>query len=991
MSAFQHNAFQPNAFQGERSSLFLNAAVSDPLLTGLTETAVLTRINLVASDTLALTVSDPDITAFELTGLTDPFPAFAETSALDTGGGITPIVGADTLLGLAEAVTVRAFIPTSDVWAAGLTDTATASATVSTSDTFAAGLTDTAGTLVISVSTADIVTCGVTENLVLAISFATSDTLVIGLTDSTTPAITLSTSDVFTTGLTDTANSSVTLTTSDSLRTVIDDLDILAIELTGLTDAFPAFTDTSTLDAGGAIQITSSDVLITGVTESSTVFVRLSVSDTLMQVVEDLLIKKSESVSDSLPGFVESASVVQLSAGIIATSDALTVGLTEAVTLVATLSISDTLTGLAESATKLDLSATVITTSDSLSLTLGERAIRSDGTLFALFTSDAIRVTIADLDIKDIFLNNDPDPLRLGLTETASVVIDAVTFVTKTGTDSITVGLVEPYVFEQQLASAENMQVRITESTAVVDLTGGITSITDDDFVLRIGLTETLTAKGLVTVSDALSGLTEQSTLETAGGIEKTASDTLTVNIYPDFPTTGVLDTFTRTDENPLASGPWQAFLLGTSRGQLLSNAITHTLSTSFSNAWNAVPSSDQEIYLTVTTRPNVSGNVSLFVRANNLNSAVENGYICQYTRTTWTLSVFTGGSAAATLASGALSLSDGDAIGLRITGITLSVYHQPIAGAWTRLGSATSTTYATGTIGFYALDTATGTVLDNLGGGLYVPFEQSTLAVRISVSDTAPGLTETVATRLSMRVDELLSGLGENINIVPIIPISAADAIDNIFNVILAENANIVDLSGGLSTHSDTETLPAFLNEAALTRAFQPVSDVEALGLTEAAAVAVVIAGADTLVVQLTDTSGAGALVLLRVDDLLAKLAEDVTNYLRTSVEETVGGLLSDLYRQLQGQVATDDLLILGLTETRTIQDVTDLLTKSGADSLRLGMTETAVIESVSLLGGQIIVTTVEYLGRKRAILGNGPLTVTVDTMPKQAQLSEV
>lgn len=185
------------------------------------------------------------------------------------------------------------------------------------------------------------------------------------------------------------------------------------------------------------------------------------------------------------------------------------------------------------------------------------------------------------------------------------------------------------------------------------------------------------------------------------------------------FPTTPILDNFNRADEPLNTRQNWGPLLQGFVNGSVLTTGFRSVSFAEAANAW-ALPigSADQELYCTVVIRPDASGNVRLFVRTTDVNTGTENGYVGQFTRTAWSIDVFTDGAITSTITSGSYSLQDGDSIGIAITGSTIELYHKPSAGAWTLLGSTTDTTWTNGGIGFYVNDPAKAAVLDDVGGG---------------------------------------------------------------------------------------------------------------------------------------------------------------------------------------------------------------------------------------------------------------------------------
>ena len=191
------------------------------------------------------------------------------------------------------------------------------------------------------------------------------------------------------------------------------------------------------------------------------------------------------------------------------------------------------------------------------------------------------------------------------------------------------------------------------------------------------------------------------------------------------FPTTPVLDSFTRANESPVASG-W----LGPTRpagGQLkiLSNQLLMLAPADASNSnhsyFNTSYAADQEGYVTVVTLPAAAGGVSVTARIVSPGVGGVNFYQWTYTTGTgWRLFVVIGnsytqlGSTAATPV-----LSAGDTIGLRLIGPTLTGLAK-LSGVWTEILTINNSQITAG--GFLGVEITDATaVTDDFGGGPWV------------------------------------------------------------------------------------------------------------------------------------------------------------------------------------------------------------------------------------------------------------------------------
>jgi hypothetical protein len=193
------------------------------------------------------------------------------------------------------------------------------------------------------------------------------------------------------------------------------------------------------------------------------------------------------------------------------------------------------------------------------------------------------------------------------------------------------------------------------------------------------------------------------------------------------FPTTGVIDSFNRADEDPLSDGgKWSIGpddFGGTNNLRVASNECLQgsaTSSNGYRNDQDYGP--DCEVYCTLaTTLPTTA--LLLYARCVNIGSGTTDGYavyfnfsgtddalICRMDND----SLVGLGSSIVPPAPYAL----GDKLGLECIGSTIAAYVFQ-SGAWSQLGTRTDSTYsAAGKIGVRIADSGSNGRIDDFGGG---------------------------------------------------------------------------------------------------------------------------------------------------------------------------------------------------------------------------------------------------------------------------------
>jgi hypothetical protein len=182
------------------------------------------------------------------------------------------------------------------------------------------------------------------------------------------------------------------------------------------------------------------------------------------------------------------------------------------------------------------------------------------------------------------------------------------------------------------------------------------------------------------------------------------------------FPTTSILDTFTGSDETPIATN-WTAPLTPTDNSaRRISNQFTPAVAGGWSGAYYdlATYGPDSECYVTLAT----VGTATVWVRTQAPGTSGVDGYNVLYSSATFRLSIIRVDNAVATNLENPIisALSAGDAIGIRAIGSTIQSWVRR-SGVWELVSSVTDTTYA----GAGALASETeGTVarLDDFSGG---------------------------------------------------------------------------------------------------------------------------------------------------------------------------------------------------------------------------------------------------------------------------------
>lgn len=216
--------------------------------------------------------------------------------------------------------------------------------------------------------------------------------------------------------------------------------------------------------------------------------------------------------------------------------------------------------------------------------------------------------------------------------------------------------------------------------------------------------------------------------------VEYTDSATVYLNLQvvelaPYFPTTQLLDDFNRANESPLA-GNWSTPITAVGFGaqaRLTSNAIiTHNTPPANVGAYWDIATFGPDCEAWMRCAADLNSGESWYVYARIKDEATTNYDAYQVSLNfAGTLAITRRDNGAGTLlSSSTVTATVGDYIGIRCIGSLIEAWHKPVStGEWVRVTTAEDNTYpAAGYIGFGMLTNDTTTILDDFGGGTYVP-----------------------------------------------------------------------------------------------------------------------------------------------------------------------------------------------------------------------------------------------------------------------------
>jgi hypothetical protein len=213
------------------------------------------------------------------------------------------------------------------------------------------------------------------------------------------------------------------------------------------------------------------------------------------------------------------------------------------------------------------------------------------------------------------------------------------------------------------------------------------------------------------------------------------------------FPTTGILDDFTRADENPLSdSGNWTNPLLsGDGVLKLSSDTVIPADDTGDSSAyWATGFSVPVECYFTVASFPDGnSGNPALWACVSGEDTGSLSGYHFETNNANevWVERWDSGTLAETFLDITGLSLGDGDGFGLSVGALgAIEIWHAPGGTGWVSLGTHTDATYTSGKLGlgYSSPDTGSAPFTSFGGGGGVVAPPSGKHGLYLTVTDLA-------------------------------------------------------------------------------------------------------------------------------------------------------------------------------------------------------------------------------------------------------------
>jgi hypothetical protein len=193
----------------------------------------------------------------------------------------------------------------------------------------------------------------------------------------------------------------------------------------------------------------------------------------------------------------------------------------------------------------------------------------------------------------------------------------------------------------------------------------------------------------------------------------------------PSFPTTSILDTFTRANGSLGAS--WIDSSSGYTGCLISSNKVIDSGAGAdiCGDVWSTSFNADSHIFMEIPTVPTTEGFL-IGLRLSTSNWATANGYFIQYTADGGNNLSPNGTLAFGKLVAGApsqigniisLGLGAGEGLGLKVTGNTFQVYYK-YSGQWGLIGTFTDSTYsAGGYIGFLLVQDSAVSI-DDVGGG---------------------------------------------------------------------------------------------------------------------------------------------------------------------------------------------------------------------------------------------------------------------------------
>lgn len=186
------------------------------------------------------------------------------------------------------------------------------------------------------------------------------------------------------------------------------------------------------------------------------------------------------------------------------------------------------------------------------------------------------------------------------------------------------------------------------------------------------------------------------------------------------FPTTSIIDTFNRANENPLATSSsgttWTTSPTGGTQLQVSTNAATAAAAGVGAQDLTPTYGPDSEAYFDASTIGASSQPFGVWMNVQTPGAGTESGYEILYRAASSAVRVFRVDTDTLTQLGADISatFSAGDGFGASNVGGTITPY-QRTSGTWNALATRTDSTYGAGKI---AAQCASDAVIDNFGGG---------------------------------------------------------------------------------------------------------------------------------------------------------------------------------------------------------------------------------------------------------------------------------
>lgn len=191
------------------------------------------------------------------------------------------------------------------------------------------------------------------------------------------------------------------------------------------------------------------------------------------------------------------------------------------------------------------------------------------------------------------------------------------------------------------------------------------------------------------------------------------------------FPSTPILDSFTRSNSTGISNASWTN-ILGSMN--ISSNAALPVLGSNGYDAYYWAPTvfgGDQEVFVTISTKGSNGDDVGLFAR---WNPTTDSGYKLEPDVAGGTISLYKHTSGASAIVGAAITqaFSSGDSIGMSLLSGTCTIYYKASAGSWASKGTRDCSTFTSA--GNIALSSYTGAgatpdiKFTNFGGGTINP-----------------------------------------------------------------------------------------------------------------------------------------------------------------------------------------------------------------------------------------------------------------------------